>query len=36
MHYGDNSAKDNAIHAFRDNSSLSIGIIRVCRDISSL
>ena len=28
-------AKDNAIYAFRDNSSLSIGIIRVYRDISS-
>ena len=27
--------KDNAIYVFRDNSSLSIGIIRVYRDISS-
>ena len=43
MLFGDNvcimgitRAKDNAIYAFRDNSSLSIGIIRVYRDNSSL
>ena len=42
MLFGDNVciigiiwAKDTAIYAFRDNSSLSIGIIRVYRDISS-
>ena len=42
MLFGDNVcimgiilAKDNVIYAFRDNSSLSIGIIRVYRDISS-
>ena len=43
MLFGDNvcimgiiRVKDNAIYEFRDNSSLSIGIIRVYRDISSL
>ena len=43
MLFGDNvctmgiiRAKDNVIYAFRDNSSLSTGIIWVYRDISSL